>query len=114
MFQSVLITGIRRIYFNVIHLNFAYTMLIYEFNFILKINSKHFHIVLLYCLFGLYNGSTCLFANKNHIFTCYRINFKLQKVKLMTYFIFFHFYSTKIKRRLIFTCRSLHLAYSVA
>jgi hypothetical protein len=39
----------------------------------------------------------CL-QSKNQIFKCYRVNFKLQKFKLMTYLIFFHFYSTKIKR----------------
>jgi hypothetical protein len=39
----------------------------------------------------------CL-QSKNHTFTCYRKNFKLKMVKLMTYFIFCYFYSTKIKR----------------
>jgi hypothetical protein len=39
----------------------------------------------------------CL-QSKNHIFTCYRINFKLQMYVQAYDFIFFHFYSTKIKR----------------
>jgi hypothetical protein len=39
----------------------------------------------------------CL-QRKNHIFACYRMNFKLQKVKIMTYFIFSNFYSMKITK----------------